>query len=189
MSLDRRRQLVEPEHRSLSIVRQCELLTISRSGFYYQPVGETAANLALMRLIDEQFLATPWYGARQMMRHLRRAGHAVGRKRVRRLMGLMGLVPIYQRPRTTVPHPEHVVHPYLLRGLAIDRPNQVWCADITYIPMARGFLYLVAVMDWATRRVLSWRLSNTMDVDFCIAALEEALARFGRPEIFNSDQG
>jgi putative transposase len=104
-------------------------------------------------------------------------------------MALMGLVAIYQRPRTTVPHPEHVVHPYLLRGLVIDRPNQVWCADITYIPMARGFLYLVAVMDWATRRVLSWRLSNTMDVEFCVAAVEEALARYGTPEIFNTDQG
>jgi putative transposase len=189
MSLDRRRQVIEPGHQALSIVRQCELLSMSRSGFYYQPVGETAENLALMQLIDAQFLETPWYGARQMARHLRRAGHPVGRKRMRRLMGLMGLVPIYQRPRTTVPHPEHVVHPYLLRGLVIDRPNQVWCADITYIPMSRGFLYLVAVMDWATRRVLSWRLSNTMDVEFCVAAVEEALARFGAPEIFNTDQG
>jgi putative transposase len=189
MSLDRRRQVIEPGHQALSIVRQCELLSMSRSGFYYQPVVETAENLALMRLIDAQFLETPWYGARQMARHLRRAGHPVGRKRMRRLMGLMGLVPIYQRPRTTVPHPEHVVHPYLLRGLVIDRPNQVWCADITYIPMSRGFLYLVAVMDWATRRVLSWRLSNTMDVEFCVAAVEEALARFGAPEIFNTDQG
>ena len=142
-----------------------------------------------MRLLDEQFLETPWYGSRQMARHLRRLGHAVGRKRVRRLMARMGLVPIYQRPRTTVPHPEHRIYPYLLRNLVVDRPNQVWCADITYIPMRRGFLYLVAVMDWATRRVLSWRLSNTMDVDFCIAALEEALAEFGQPEIFNSDQG
>jgi len=142
-----------------------------------------------MRLLDEQFLETPWYGSRQMARHLRRLGHAVGRKRVRRLMARMGLAAIYQRPRTTVPHPEHRIYPYLLRHLVVDRPNQVWCADITYIPMRRGFLYLVAVMDWATRRVLSWRLSNTMDVDFCIAALEEALARFGRPEIFNSDQG
>ena len=144
------------------VVRQCELVSISRSGFYYQPVGETPANLALMRVIDEQFLETPWYGTRQMVRHLRRDGHGVGRERVRRLMRLMGLAAIYQRPRTTVPHPEHRVHPYLLRGLLIDRPNQVWCADITYIPMRRGFLYLVAVMDWATRKVLAWRLSNTM---------------------------
>jgi putative transposase len=189
MSLERRRQLIDPDHHALSIVRQCELLSMSRSGFYYEPAGETAETLALMRLIDAQFLETPWYGARQMARHLRRAGHAVGRKRIRRLMGLMGLVPIYQRPRTTVPHSEHLVHPYLLRGLVIDRPNQVWCADITYIPMARGFLYLVAVMDWATRKVLSWRLSNTMDVEFCAAAVEEALARYGTPEIFNTDQG
>ena len=124
-----------------------------------------------------------------MARHLRRDGHEVGRKRVRRLMGVMGLVPIYQRPRTTVPHPEHRVYPYLLRDLAVERPNQVWCADITYIPMRRGFLYLVAVMDWATRKVLAWRLSNTMDVAFCVEAVQEALARFGCPEIFNTDQG
>ncbi len=181
--------MIETEHPSLSVVRQCELVSISRSGFYYQPAGETAENLALMRLIDAQFLETPWYGSRQMARHLRRDGHEVGRKRVRRLMALMGLVPIYQRPRTTVPNPDHRIWPYLLRDMVIDRPNQVWCTDITYIPMRRGFLYLVAVMDWATRKVLAWRVSNTMDVEFCIAALEEALARFGQPEIFNSDQG
>ena len=181
--------MIEPAHPALSIVRQCELLSVSRSGYYYQPAGETAANLALMRLIDEQFLETPWYGTRQMARHFRRQGHVVGRERVRRLMRLMGLAAIYQHPRTTVPHPEHRVHPYLLRGLPIDRPNQVWCADITYIPMRRGFLYLVAVMDWATRKVLAWRVSNTMDVTFCVAAVEEALARFGVPEIFNTDQG
>jgi putative transposase len=189
MSVERRRALIEPGHGQLSIVRQCELVSIRRSSFYYQPVGETAENLALMRLIDAQFLETPWYGSRQMARHLRRAGHEVGRKRVRRLMGVMGLVPIYQRPRTTVPHPEHRIYPYLLRDLAVERPNQVWCADITYIPMRRGFLYLVAVMDWATRKVLAWRVSNTMDVAFCVEALREALARFGCPEIFNTDQG
>ncbi len=181
--------MIEPEHPSLSVARQCELVSISRSSFYYQPVGETAENLGLMRLIDAQFLETPWYGSRQMARHLRRDGHEVGRKRVRRLMAVMGLAPIYQRPRTTVPDSEHRVWPYLLRDMAIDRPNQVWCTDLTYIPMRRGFLYLVAVMDWATRKVLSWRVSNTMDVEFCIEALQEALARFGRPEIFNSDQG
>jgi putative transposase len=189
MRVERRRALIEPGHGRLSIVRQCELVSISRSSFYYQPVGETAENLALMRLIDAQFLETPWYGSRQMARHLRRDGHEVGRKRVRRLMGVMGLVPIYQRPRTTVPHPEHRVYPYLLRDLAVERPNQVWCADITYIPMRRGFLYLVAVMDWATRKVLAWRVSNTMDVAFCVEAVQEALARFGCPEIFNTDQG
>jgi putative transposase len=124
-----------------------------------------------------------------MTRHLRREGYTVGRKRTRRLMAKIGLVPIYQRPRTTVPHPEHRIFPYLLRDAVIERANQVWCADITYVPMRRGFLYLVAVMDWATRKVLAWRVSNTMDVEFCIEALEEALARFGRPEIFNTDQG
>jgi putative transposase len=181
--------MVEAGHEDLSIVRQCELLAISRSAYYYQLAGETPENLTLMRLIDAQFLETPWYGSRQMARHLRREGEGVGRKRVRRLMAKMGLAPIYQKPRTTVPHPEHRIYPYLLRNLVIDRPNQVWCADITYIPMRRGFLYLVAIMDWATRKVLSWRVSNTMDVSFCIEAVEEALARFGRPWIFNTDQG
>jgi putative transposase len=189
MSIERRRQMIDLEHPQLSVVRQCELVAISRSGFYYQPAGETLLNLELMRLIDRQFLETPWYGSRQMACHLRREGYPVGRKRVRRLMAKMGLEPIYQRPRTTVPHPEHQIYPYLLRELVIERPNQVWCADITYIPMQRGFLYLVAVMDWATRKVLSWRVSNTMDADFCIEALEEALERFGKPEIFNTDQG
>lgn len=181
--------MIEPEHPRLSVVRQCELVSISRSGFYYRPAGETPLNLTLMRLIDEQFLETPWYGSRQMARHLRREDYTVGRKRVRRLMARMGLEPIYQRPRTTIPHPGHRIYPYLLREMVIDRPNQVWCADITYIPMRRGFLYLVALMDWSTRKVLSWRVSNTMDVEFCIEALEDALARFGRPDIFNSDQG
>jgi putative transposase len=189
MSVDRRRKMIEPEHPRLSVVRQCELVAISRSGFYHRPTGETPLNLAVMRLIDAQFLETPWYGSRQMTRHLRREGYAVGRKRVRRLMAKIGLVPIYQRPRTTVPPPEHRVYPYLLRDAVIDRPNQVWCADITYVPMRRGFLYLVAVMDWATRKVLAWRVSNTMDVEFCIEALQEACVRFGRPEIFNTDQG
>jgi putative transposase len=189
MSVERRRQMIEPEHPRLSVVRQCELVSISRSGFYYQPAGETPLNLALMRLIDEQFLEAPWYGSRQMARHLRREGYTVGRKRIRRLMAKMGLEPIYRRPRTTIPQPGHRIYPYLLRQMEIERANQVWCADITYIPMRRGFLYLVAVMDWSTRKVLSWRVSNTMDVEFCIEALEEALARFGRPEIFNTDQG
>jgi putative transposase len=189
MSVARRRELVAPDHEHLSIARQCELLSISRSGLYYAPCGASEFTLLLMRLIDEQFLETPFYGARQMMRHLRRGGHCVGRHRVRRLMHLMGLAAVYQKPRTSAPHPEHMVYPYLLRDLTIDRPNQVWCADITYIPMRRGFLYLVAVMDWATRKVLSWRVSNTMEADFCIAALEEAIGRFGVPEIFNTDQG
>lgn len=189
MSLERRCQMIEPGHPQLSVVRQCELASISRSGFYRHPAGESPLNLELMRLIDAQFLETPWYGSRQMARHLCREGYTVGRKRIRRLMARMGLAPIYQRPRTTVPHPEHRVFPYLLRDLVIDRPNQVWCADLTYIPMRRGFLYLVAVMDWATRKVLAWRMSNTMDVEFCLEALEEALACHGQPEIFNTDQG
>src|SRR5438093_1453224 len=150
---------------------------------------EAAENLVLMRFIDEQFLETPWYGSRQMARHLRRNGGCIGRHRVRRLMLKMGLAPIYQRPKTSEPHPQHKVYPYLLRHLIIDQPNQVWCADVTYIPMRRGFLYLVAIMDWMSRKVLAWRLSNTMDADFCVAALEEAIARFGRPDIFNTDQG
>ena len=150
MSIQQRRSLIEADHEHLSIARQCELVSISRSSFYYQPTGETAQNLAFMRLIDAQFLETPWYGSRQMAAHLRRDGHAIGRKRVRRLMATMGLAAIYQRPRTTVPHPEHRIYPYLLRDMVVDRPNQAWCADITYIPMRRGFLYLVAVMDWAT---------------------------------------
>lgn len=142
-----------------------------------------------MRLIDEKHLDTPWYGARQMTRHLRRHGHAVNRKRIGRLMRIMGLSAIYQKPKTSQPHPQHKVYPYLLRDLTINRPNQVWCADISYIPLRRGFLYLVAIMDWASRKVLSWRLSNTMDADFCVAALEDAMFRYGKSEIFNTDQG
>src|SRR5690606_23025958 len=141
------------------------------------------------RLIDQQYLETPWYGARQMTRHLRREDHAVNRKPICRLMQAMGLSAIYQKPSTCKPHPQHKIYPYLLRGLTIDRPNQVWCADISYVPLRRGFLYLVAIMDWSSRKVLSWRLSNTMDADFCVAALEEALGRYGTPEIFNTDQG
>ena len=181
--------MIEPKHGRLPVGRQCQLVGISRSTFYGPGRGESALNLALMKLIDAQFLETPWYGSRQMARHLRRQGHVVGRKRVRRLMARMGLRAVYQTPRTTVPHPEHKTWPYLLRNLVIDRPNQVWCADISYIPMRRGFLYLVAIMDWASRRVLAWRLSNTMEADFCIEALEEAMARHGKPGIFNTDQG
>jgi putative transposase len=189
MSLDRRRSRIEPAHPRLSVSRQCRLLSIARSSYYRAPASESEANLALMRQIDAQFLETPWYGSRQMARHLRRQGWRVGRHRIRRLMRTMGLVAIYQKPRTSLPHPEHRVYPYLLRGLAIERANQVWCADVTYIPMGRGFLYLVAIMDWASRKVLAWRLSNSLDAEFCVAALEEALVRHGPPEIFNTDQG
>ena len=181
--------MITAKHSRLSIVRQCELVSIARSSHYYVGKAESALNLKLMRLIDEQFLTTPWYGSRQMARHLRRQGYGVGRKRIRRLMRQMGLTAIYRKPRTSQPHPGHRIYPYLLRKVRIDRSNQVWCADITYIPMQRGFQYLVAIMDWATRTVLSWRLSNTLDSDFCTEALEDALAQYGRPEIFNTDQG
>ena len=172
----------------LSLSRQCELLDVSRSSQYYEPQGESAENLALMRRLDELHLAHPFYGSRQMTRHLRREGVVVGRHRVRRLMRLMDMEAIYRKPRTSAANPEHRVYPYLLRDLVIDRPDQVWCADITYIPVSQGFFYLVAVMDWASRHVLSWRLSNTMDSAFCVDALDAAL-RFGVPEIFNTDQG
>jgi putative transposase len=189
MSRGERKAMIRRDRPDLSLSRQCEILAISRSSFYYTLKGESPANLALMRRIDELFLKYPFYGSRQMARQLRREGICVGRHRVRRLMRLMGLQAIYQAPRTSDPHPAHRIYPYLLNGLVIDRPNQVWCADITYIPVQRGFLYLVAIMDWATRHVLAWRLSNTMDVRFCVEALAEALARFGKPEIFNTDQG
>ena len=189
MSRGERKRMISRDHPGLSLSRQCQVLAISRSSFYYTPKGESAENLALMRRIDELFLKYPFYGSRQMVRQLRREGIRVGRHRVRRLMRLMGLQAIYQAPRTSDPHPEHRVYPYLLRNLVIDRPNQVWCADITYIPVQRGFLYLVAIMDWATRHVLAWRLSNTMDAGFCVEALNEALSRYGKPEMFNTDQG
>lgn len=173
----------------LSIAQQCELLGLSRSGFYYEPRGESPENLALMRRLDALFLEYPFYGSRQMAKALQREGCIAGRHRVRRLMRLMGLRTVYQKPRTSDPHPDHKIYPYLLRGLAITGANQVWCADITYIPMRRGFLYLVAIMDWHTRRILSWELSNTMNADFCVRALKKALALHGTPEIFNTDQG
>jgi putative transposase len=189
MSRGERKAMITREHPDLNLSRQSRLLSISRSSFYYAVKGESPENLALMRRIDELFLKYPFYGFRQMARQLRREGARVGRHRVRRLMCLMGLQAIYQAPRTSMPHPAHRIYPYLLKGFAIDRPNQVWCADITYIPVQRGFLYLVAIMDWTTRHVLSWRLSNTMDAGFCVEALKEALARYGKPEIFNTDQG
>ena len=187
--MQQRRMMTEREHPSLSLSAQCRLLALSRSTLYYQPEGHSAETLALMRRIDELYLKYPFYGSRQMARHLAREGVTVGRHRVRRLMRLLGLEAIYRKPRTTVANPEHRVYPYLLRGLAIERANHVWCADITYIPVQGGFLYLVAVMDWATRRVLTWRLSNTMDTEFCLEALSEALQRYGTPQIFNTDQG
>jgi putative transposase len=181
--------MVEPGNTNLSIGKQCKLLSISRSSFYYMPKGETAMNLMLMRQIDEQFLETPFFGVRQMTWHLRNEGHLVNEKRIRRLTRLMGLMPIYQKPNTSKAAKGHKTYPYLLRGLRVERPNQVWCADITYLPMRRGFLYLVAIMDWRTRKVLAWRISNTLEAEFCVEALNEAIARFGPPEIMNTDQG
>jgi len=181
--------MIDKGHPGLSIAKQCRLLSISRSSLYYEPKGKTAFNLILIRLIDEQFLDTPFYGVRQMTWHLRAQGHRVNEKRIRRLMRLMGLMPIYQRPRTSTKEKGHKIWPYLLRGRRIDQPNQVWCSDVTYIPMRRGFLYLVVIMDWATRKVLAWRLSNTLEADFCVEALKEALIRFGSPDIMNTDQG
>ena len=172
----------------LSLSRQCALLGVSRSSQYYRPKGESAEDLALMRRMDGLHTAYPFYGSRQLMRHLRREGVAAGRHRIRRLMRLMGMEATYRRPRTSVASPEHRVFPYLLRGLTISRADHVWCADITYVPVTQGFFYLVAVMDWATRHVLAWRLSNTMDASFCVQALDDALG-WRAPEILNTDQG
>ena len=189
MSPGERRALVDRDDPDLSITAQCQLLKVARSTLYYQPAPVDPDDLALMRRMDELYTKWPFYGARRMVAALRQDGVMVNRKRVRRLMRVMGLEAIYQKPNTSKGHPDHKVYPYLLRGLAIERPNQVWCADITYIPMAKGFVYLVAVMDWFSRRVLAWRVSITMEADFCVEALQEAIARHGRPEIFNTDQG
>jgi putative transposase len=180
--------MVDRSRTDLSVRRQCALLGLARSGIYRQPAVPDPEELALMRWLDERYLATPFYGSRRMTVELRKAGRQVNRKRVQRLMRLMGLEALGPKPKTSRPSAQHRVYPYLLRGLTIDRPNQVWAADITYIPMARGFLYLVVVMDWYSRCVLAWRLSNTMDISFCLDALEDALGK-GRPEIFNTDQG
>jgi len=182
--------MIDSSEPNLSVMRQCQLLNISRASFYYQHKPVKAEDLELMRLIDEQYLKTPSWGSRSMRNHLRRLGYRINRKKVQRLMRLMGLEAIYPKPKTSRrPHPQHKVYPYLLKNLKINRPNQVWAADITYIPMNRGFMYLVAVMDWHSRKVLSWRLSNTLDTDFCVEAVAEAIGRHGTPEIFNTDQG
>jgi putative transposase len=183
-----RREMVEAGL-SVSMRRQCEMLAVSRSSVYYDATDPDAEELALMRRIDELHLSFPFYGSRKLAVELRNEGHAVNRKRVQRLMRLMGLEAMVPKPKTSEPHPEHAVYPYLLKGLEISRPNKVWAADITYVPMRHGFLYLVAIMDWYSRRVLAWRLSNTLDASFCVDALEEALSRFGPPDIFNTDQG
>lgn len=183
-----RRRWIEGDEEGLSITQQCELLDLPRSSYYYEPVPESRENLCLMRLIDEQYMETPFFGSRQMTACLGRAGYPVNRKRIQRLMRIMGLEGIFPGRKTTIPVKGHPVYPYLLRGLTIDRPDQVWCSDITFVPLRQGFLYLVAVMDWFSRHVLAWRLSNTLDAGFCVEATESALA-CGRPEIFNTDQG
>jgi putative transposase len=180
--------LIERKNKDISIKKQCVLLNVPRSAVYSKRPEPAVAELELMRLIDEQYLKTPFYGSRKMTAHLRRLGHAVNRKRVRRLMRKMGLVAIYQKPRTSDPAPEHKKYPYLLGGLTIDRPGQVSATDITYIPMAKGFLYLVAIVDWYSRFILGWRLSNSLDETFCVEALHDSFA-YGLPDVFNSDQG
>lgn len=180
--------MINREH-ALPLSQQCRLLNISRSSIYYKAVSSSARDLELMRLIDEIHLKWPFYGSRRIQDELKDLGHDVGRGHVGTLMRKMGIEAIYCKPRTTRPQPGNKTYPYLLRNVEISRANHVWAADITYLPMARGFCYLVAIMDWASRRVLAWRLSNTMDVSFCLEALEEALATFGPPEIFNTDQG
>jgi putative transposase len=182
-SIDFKRECIEPDYPGLSVRRQCELLGLNRSSWYYEARGESAENLALMRRIDEQYLVTPYYGSRKMAKQL-----GIGRERARRLMRRMGIEAIYAKPHLSRPAPGHRIYPYLLRNLAIVRPDQVWSSDITFVPMPQGWMYLTVVMDWFSRYVLSWRLSNTLDGLFCLEALEEALAG-GTPEIFNTDQG
>jgi putative transposase len=186
--LKTRRAMVDADA-TLSIRRQCELLSVGRSGLYYEPVATTIEELALMRRIDEMHLKWPFYGSRKVSQELRKHGMRINRKQVQRLMRLMGLESLAPKPNTSRPAPQHPIYPYLLRNLTISRVNQVWATDITYIPLERGFAYLVAIIDWYSRRVLSWRLSNTLDSSFCIEALDEALMRFDKPEIFNTDQG
>ena len=189
MSIPDRRALVDRQDAGLSIRRQCRLLGVARSGVYRLAAAANDNDLAVMRRLDELFTAWPFLGSRRLAQMLKEEGFAINRKRVQRLMRKMGIAALGPKPRTSRPEPGHKIYPYLLRNLTIDRPNQVWAADITYIPIGRGNLYLVAIMDWASRAVLAFRLSNTMDVSFCVSALEEAIARFGKPDIFNTDQG
>lgn len=186
--MELKRTLIEPNHPELSIRRQCALLGLSRASYYYQPATESELNLELMRLMDAQYLQTPFYGYRRMTAHLKHVGYAVNEKRIARLMCLMGIQALQPKRNTSKAQPGHKVYPYLLRDVPMTHPDQVWSTDITYVPMHKGFMYLVAVMDWYSRYVLSWQLSNTLDTDFCLVALEDALA-LSQPEIFNSDQG
>lgn len=188
-SADRRREAVDFDHPTISVKRQCELLGVNRSTVYYKPKGDSSEDTDLMRYIDEEYTDMPFYGSRKIAKSLtRKLGVLIGRKRVRRLMDLMGIQAIYSKPRTTIPHPAHKKYPYLLRDVEINRVGQVWSTDITYIRLERGFAYLVAVIDWHSRYVISWRLSNTMEATFCVEALKAALAT-GTPEVFNTDQG
>ena len=181
--------MVDTNSEEISITEQCRLLEVSRSTFYYTPIPESENELDLMAKIDELHLNRPYLGSRGMRRFLKRQGVLVNRKRVQRLMRKMGISSVYRKIKTSKPNPNHKIYPYLLKGLQINRPNQVWCTDITYIPMRRGFVYLIAIMDLYSRHILSWKISNTLDTSFCIDALEEALSQYGCPEIFNSDQG
>ena len=180
--------MIDREH-DLPIAKQAAVLRISRGSVYYLPRPVPDADLAIMQRLDRLHLEFPFAGSRMLRGLLAAEGCKIGRRHVKTLMQRMGIEALYRRPRTTKPEPGHKIYPYLLRHVIIDRPNQVWCADVTYIQMRRGFLYLVAIMDWASRKVLAWRLSNTMDAEFCVAALEESIARYGKPEIFNTDQG
>ena len=185
--------MIDPAHPVLSIARQCELIQLPRASYYravdYGPVVETEENLNLMRLIDEEYTRHPFYGSRQLRNYLRRQGHKVNRKRVQRLMRLMGIMSVAPKPNTSKKGKAHKIYPYLLKNLVIDKPNQVWCTDITYLRLQGGFVYLIAVMDWHSRKVLSWEISNTMDDSFCVSALERAIRLYGVPDIFNTDQG
>jgi putative transposase len=189
LPVDRRRGLIERNHPQLSVARQCHLVGLSRSSLYYQPVGVSDADMMLMRLLDDRYTRAPFYGSRRMAAWLRSVGYAVGRRHVASLMRRMGLAAIYPKPRLSVPRAEAVRYPYLLRGVVVDRVNQVWSCDITYIRLARGFVYLMAIVDWYSRFVLGWQMSIALDGGFCLEALDRALATYGSPEIFNSDQG
>ena len=190
MSVSDKRNMINQDHNVLPIFRQCELLELPRSSFYREPPkGESPRNLKLMRLIDEEYTRHPFSGARQLKRYLKRQGYKVNRKRVQRLMRIMGIQSVAPKPNTSKPSKEHKIYPYLLGGLDINRSNQAWCSDITYVRMPGGFVYLVAVMDWYSRKVLSWEVSVTMDDSFCVSVLEQAIRRYGKPEIFNTDQG
>jgi putative transposase len=181
--------MIEPDHPRISTARQCRLLGLPRASYYHRPRPKKPDELRLMRVIDEIYLAYPVFGSRQMLRWLRRQGYRINRKRVQRLMRQLGLDAIYPKPNLSRAHPEHPIYPYLLRNLTVDRPNQVFSADITYVPIQGGFIYLCAVIDWYSRAVLAWELSNTLDASFCVNAVRRAIARYGAPEIFNTDQG